>query len=55
LTSHFTKIIESSEVEIFLKKFKDKSVEVESVNGKIISVKTTNKEIIKYIKNLGMK
>ena len=31
-----------------------KSVEVESINGKITSVKTTNKEIIKYIKNLGM-
>tara|TARA_R110002051_G_scaffold58631_2_gene107820 strand:- start:192 stop:359 length:168 start_codon:yes stop_codon:yes gene_type:complete len=54
LTDHLTKSHELTEVEIFLKKFKGKSVEVESINGKITSVKTTNKEIIKYIKNLGM-
>jgi hypothetical protein len=55
LTSHFTKTIESSEVEIFIKKFKDKSVEVESINGKIISLKTKDKEVIVYAKKLGMK
>lgn len=55
MTSHFSKVIESSEIEIFLKKFKNKSIEVESKNGKIISLKTKDKEVIAYAKQIGMK
>jgi len=54
LTDHLTKSHEPTEVEIFLKKFKDKSVEVESINGKITSLKTKDKAVIAYAKTIGL-
>tara|TARA_R110002051_G_scaffold34457_1_gene76759 strand:- start:572 stop:745 length:174 start_codon:yes stop_codon:yes gene_type:complete len=52
--THYNKSVELTEVEIFLKKFKNKSIEVESINGKITSLKTNDKEIIIYAKQLGL-
>ena len=54
MTSHLTKTIEQTEVEIFLKKFKDRSIEVESKLGKITSLKTKDKEVIAYAKQIGL-
>lgn len=54
MTTHFTKTIEPTEVEIFLKKFKDRSIEVESKLGKITSLKTKDKEVIAYAKEIGL-
>ena len=54
MTDHLTKSHEPTEVEIFLKKFKDKSVEVESINGKITSLKTKDKAVIAYAKTIGL-
>tara|TARA_R100001086_G_scaffold102365_1_gene51359 strand:- start:154 stop:330 length:177 start_codon:yes stop_codon:yes gene_type:complete len=54
LTSHLTKTVEQTEIEIFLKKFKDRSIEVKSKNGKIISLITKDKEVIAYAKQIGL-
>ena len=53
--THYKKSVELTEVEIFLKKFNDKSIKVESINGKIISVDTDDKEVITFLKKSGMK
>ena len=54
LTSHFSKEIDLSEIEILLKKFKGKSIEVQSINGKIKEIKTNDKDVIAYAKKIGL-
>jgi hypothetical protein len=46
----------TSEIETFVKKFKGKKFHIESNQlGNIIKIVTTDKEIIAYVKKLGLK
>ena len=47
--------IEKTEYNLFLEKFKGKKFSVSGQNGKIISIKTDDKEIIAFAKELGLK
>jgi hypothetical protein len=44
----------NNEAEDFLKKFKKKKFSLESRGGKIINIETTDKEIVDYVKKLGL-
>ena len=52
--THLTKSV-VDEAEQFLKKFKKKKFLLESKHGKIISVDSDDKEVIKYCKELNLK
>jgi hypothetical protein len=54
----FTQEIEKSQAKKFIEKFPiklNKSYIIKSQDGKIISVKTNDKDIIAYCKKLGLK